>query len=162
MSRHQQQLTLVHKHQQDLEARLRNVASMGAMPRPMASALQEQLAKSRSELELAERHLRELERNYFAARASKPSPWLEAALRDSRRSSGSNSAAALLMCLCFDSCCQFATADAAVAAVGLVAWHTPFTFLPQHWLTLPLSPFPHYLPAPPTNRDGAGRVPAAG
>ena len=74
MSRHQQQLTLVHKHQQDLEARLRNVASMGAMPRPMASALQEQLAKSSSELELAERHLRELERNYFAARALKPSP----------------------------------------------------------------------------------------
>jgi UDP-N-acetylglucosamine transferase subunit ALG13 len=75
MSRHQQQLTLVHKHQQDLESRLRNMASLGAVPRPVATALQEQLAKSSTELELAERHLRELERHYFAART-----WLEALL----------------------------------------------------------------------------------
>jgi hypothetical protein len=69
MSRHQQQLTLVHKHQQDLEARLRHMSSVGIVSRPMATQLQEQLDKSSTELELAERHLRDLERHYFAARA---------------------------------------------------------------------------------------------
>lgn len=70
MSRHQQQLTLVHKHQQDLESRLRNMASVHSMPRGVATALQEQLAKSGTELELAERQLRELERHFFVARES--------------------------------------------------------------------------------------------
>lgn len=70
MSRHQQQLTLVHKHQQDLESRLRNMAALGTMPRPVATQLQEQLDQSSTELELAERQLRELERHYFAARRS--------------------------------------------------------------------------------------------
>lgn len=68
MSRHQHQLTLVHKHQQELENRLRNMASMGSVSRPVATALHEQLAKSGTELDLAERHLRELEQHYFVAR----------------------------------------------------------------------------------------------
>lgn len=68
MSRHQQQLTLVHKHQQDLESRLRNMASRGSVTRPVATALHEQLAKSSTELDQAERHFRELEQHYFVAR----------------------------------------------------------------------------------------------
>jgi hypothetical protein len=69
MSRHQQQLTLVHKHQQDLESRLRNMASRGSVTRPVATALHEQLSKSSTELDQAERHFRELEQHYFVARA---------------------------------------------------------------------------------------------
>lgn len=67
MNRHQQQLTLVHKHQQDLEVRLRNMSARDSVPRPAAVQLQQQLDKSSSELDLAESHLRELERHYFAA-----------------------------------------------------------------------------------------------
>lgn len=68
MSRHQQQLTLVHKHRADLETRLRNMAAVGRVSRPVATQLQEQLDNSSGELEAAEGHMRELERHYFAAR----------------------------------------------------------------------------------------------
>jgi DNA repair exonuclease SbcCD ATPase subunit len=69
MNRHQGELVLVHKQQQELERRLANAYAVGSVPRAVAAQLQLQLDKSSGELDQAEAHFKELERHYFCARA---------------------------------------------------------------------------------------------